>query len=534
MASSAGGSGLQRAWVVCLLLLSGATAANAAGMVVQQIGDPDGRIADAVAAEAVASGVTLVPFSPRLDASRTPLVLASGKVFLARRDPTRVRGLRPAERRGIQQAYAAGQPILLLDASTHDVEALHVLLADGVAHRSDTHPTVLAYALRQENGVPRARLVTHPGVDSDPGDELDERALALRRAVGIVIAELKRPPVVIAQSDPVAGFPDWGSSPVQSTVLTSTTQGIYNTPAEVYALHSCEEKMDYYLVNTGGDWTATDAQFQSASFFARELKGDNGNLVIGWESNQSHCEGGIDVAYPGDQRICRYMNYPLSYEVDILPPPGPAVVQVNAAPAGDQGLSSSYESGFSFSISGGVDVSGSGPSGGLQAGVSWNNSLSTTVPPLAIDAGDKGGEGTFTTYKYCTVGTDPDCTSAIQMIGQEGLCRELIVGQPQNGQTPSGRLSNVAQTVYWRVDPSTYTGASFDITVSWTVQLATSTSLLWWGPFQNNPGPGEPNDGPAGYCNNFGCSCSIAATLAPTTVSHTFQVPVPTSSQCPP
>jgi hypothetical protein len=40
-----------------------------------------------------------------------------------------------------------------------------------------------------------------------------------------------------------------------------------------------------------------------------------------------------------DPSICRYMNYPLNYEIDIAPQSGPTVVQVNAAPAGDQGLS---------------------------------------------------------------------------------------------------------------------------------------------------------------------------------------------------
>ena len=112
---------------------------------------------------------------------------------------------------------------------------------------------------------------------------------------------------------------------------------------------------------------------------------------------------------PGDQRLCRYANYPLYYEVDIVPPAGPRVVQVNAAPAGDQGLSSSYSSGFSFSIGGGVNVSGDGPDIGIQVGASWSNEVSTTVPPLVIAAGDMGpgSQGTFTRYQYCTNGNEP-------------------------------------------------------------------------------------------------------------------------------
>jgi hypothetical protein len=140
-----------------------------------------------------------------------------------------------------------------------------------------------------------------------------------------------------------------------------------------------------------------------------------------------------------------------------------------------------------------------------------------------------GNEGTFTRYLYCTAGDSvQNCTSTIQMTGQSGACQQFVVGEPQNGQTPNGRLSNVAQTVNWQVDPSTYAGSStFDVTVTWTVALATSTSFLW---AQNLARQG----GTFGYCNVFGCSCGIASQSTPTTVSQTFKVPLPSSSQCPP
>jgi hypothetical protein len=370
--------------------------------------------------------------------------------------------------------------------------------------------------------------VTHPAVDDDP----DAHDLALSRALEIVVEELTRPPAAPEDVPPVGDSPDWGSSPVQKFILTSTANGTYNTPIDIYALHSCQENMDYYLVNTGGDWTATQARYESASAHAGQITLDSqGNLIVDWQPNQDNCEAGADIFFSGDARICHYTNYPLSYEVGIVPPPGPTVVQVNAAPAGDQGLSQSYESGFSFSIAGEVEVSGDGPAGGIQAGVSWNNSVSTTVPPLVIHAGDIGNEGAFTEYLYCTVGDTPEnCTSTVQMTGASGLCRQFVVGSPQNGQTSNGRLSDVAQTVYWRVDPGTYTGSTFDITVTWTVELATSTSLLW-DDHQFNEDP--PPYSPPGYCNAWGCSCGIASQSTPTTVSHTFQVPRPSSSQCP-
>jgi hypothetical protein len=109
------------------------------------------------------------------------------------------------------------------------------------------------------------------------------------------------------------------------------------------------------------------------------------------------------------------------------------------------------------------------------------------------------------------------------------VSRQFVVGKPQNGQTPNGRLSNVAQTVNWQVDPDSYTAGMFDVTVTFQVDLAASTSQLWWGVFFNHPGNNA--QGPQGFCNVFGCSCGIDTQSAPMAISHTFKVPLP-SRQC--
>jgi len=59
------------------LLLPAAPVAGASGLAVQQIGDVGGRIAEAVAEEAVSAGVALVPLSWRLDAHTTPIIPSS-------------------------------------------------------------------------------------------------------------------------------------------------------------------------------------------------------------------------------------------------------------------------------------------------------------------------------------------------------------------------------------------------------------------------------------------------------------------------
>jgi hypothetical protein len=510
-------------WVVLL-----PSAPVAGSVLVQEIGEVSSAIAKVFASEEV----VLAPFSTRMDPRTTPILVAPGIVFLTRNaDP--VNGLRASEARAIQLAYEAGQPIVLLDASMHDIEGLHRLVADGVAPESSTDSVVLAYALRKENNTPSARLVTYP-VKEDLDDnrsrkERDSDTLATIRAVEIVLSELTRPPSPPGTANPN----DWMKTSVQSTIITSTDRGDYNTPIQVHALHSCQQNKDYYLVNTGGTWTSTEARYQSASLKAGTLRrrGTTGFLDIDWQNNGANCSGGLPVYKGplggGDSRVCRYNDYPLFYEIDILPPSGPKVIQVNAAPAGNQGKSSSYTSGFSFSIGGGVDVSGKGPGGGIHAGVTWDNSVSITVPELVVEAGNMGNQGTFTRFKYCTIGnTDRDCQPTIQMVGSEGACVQFVVGRPQNGQTPNGRLSNMAQTVNWQVDPDTYTADTFDITVNFHAELASSESKLWYQ-FDHRP------SSPKGNCNAFGCSCGLDSQTNPVNLSYTFKVPHP-SNRCEP
>ena len=351
---------------------------------------------------------------------------------------------------------------------------------------------------------------------------------AWNRAIDVIVDELTASPVTSRDPEITAAISDWSDNAIQQTVITSTTQGIYNTPVSIYALHSCDQDKDFYLVNTGGDWTPTEARYNSASQSHDQIRVDRGftDITVDWQDNDDYCTGGIAIFDAVDSRICRYMNYPLDYKISILPPTNTTTVQTNASPEGSQGQSTSYRSGFSFSLGGSVNISGDGPTAGLQAGVTWSQSVQTTVPALVIHAGDAGNEGTFTQYSYCTAGTTvEDCTSTIQATGQTGTCNDYIIGDPQNGQTPDGRLSDLGQS-----DPASYgDDTSFEVTVNWEANLATSTSNLWWGAF---PSPVFGAVGPTGTCDAFGCSCDIGSNTKSTVeTNHTFKVPFP-STDC--
>jgi hypothetical protein len=185
---------LVRSFVAWSLLWSPTLAFGTEPMLVQQIGEVSSAVAGAVAAE-----VNVVPLSPEIDARTTPIIVAPGKGFVLEDRPGEVGGLRPAERRAIRQAYDAGQTILVLHASVHDIEALHVLVEEGVTHRSSSDPAVLAYALRQQSDIPTVRVVHNlrPGLPAPGGIGPDfEDEGALQRPLEIIISELIQPPVV--------------------------------------------------------------------------------------------------------------------------------------------------------------------------------------------------------------------------------------------------------------------------------------------------------------------------------------------------
>ena len=208
----------------------------------QQIGELSSEVAEAVAAE-----VNVVPFSPKIDARTTPIILAPGEAFVLQGRPGQVGGLSWAERRALRQAYDAGQ---VLHPSVHDVEALHVLVKEGVTSQSSTDPTVLAYALRQESNIPTARIIHDLGracerQGASVPTSRDEGAL--QRALDVIISELTHPPVLAAApraTSPSAGPADWSqnrckapSSPRLPTVSTT------RQPKSTFCTHASKTRI---------------------------------------------------------------------------------------------------------------------------------------------------------------------------------------------------------------------------------------------------------------------------------------------------
>jgi hypothetical protein len=498
------------------------SAANADNLTVRRLGHVDGDLASGIAKQ-----VRLVAFSRQHD---SPVLLEGAT--LSR--------LNDADRRELKATYQAGYTIVLLDANAQHIKALHAIVGAGFGFRSKESASMMAYALRRENLGPTAMVLTPMSrsplqtADGKPdATAVADDALALGRAVDRTVTELRRQPTPIVAGPPASpdGTIEWDQNPLQTdTFAVSTSQGVYNTEINVFALHRCLDNTDHYVVTAAADWTATQAKWQGATSAGSNpsmYQDNNGNLVINWQDGRTFCSSGGAGADFDD--VCRYANYPLSYGLTMVPRTEGTVIQTNAAPAATQGQQTTYTSGFSFSIGGTVNVSANGPGGGLSANATWSNTTQTTVPPLIVEVGNTGNEGAAWNFKYCTTGLEPDpgtdCTGHVQMV--KDVCQAQLGDDsgtdPQLGQTANGKFSNVVQSAHWTADPDTRTQApTFDIEVGFTASIGTTIAHLGYG-LVTGPDP-------IAGCNQFGCACVSSTEVNPVVRSVTFEIPFPATA----
>jgi len=439
------------------------------------------------------------------------------------------------QRQEIKATYRQGHAIVVLDATMAHINALHGIVGEGVRYHSKETGTVLAYTLRRDNFTPTATLLTDvdrsplqtPLGDPEPTAIQDEEQ-AISRVADRTLADLTHAPNVGVPGQPhdPSGEADWHANPIQTTTFAiNSPQGVYNTEINAYALYRCDDGTDHYAMTAQADWTATNAKWQGATSEGPDptmYQDKNGNLVTKWQDNRTYCSS--PGAFFSFEDQCRYINYPLSYSLTMVPQNEGTVVQLNAAPAATQGQQTSYTSGFTFSITGTVNVSAMGPGGGIAAGASWSNTTTTTVLALIVEVGNTGNEGVDWNFKYCTTGLEPDsgtnCTSHVQMVND--VCKAQLGDDsgtnPQQGQTPVGKFSNAVQSAHWQ--STSRVGKTFDIQVGFQARTATTISHL-----NNGTSGGVPD--PAQSCNAFGCQCTSDTTVNPVVKTFTFEIPYP-------
>src|SRR5262249_15441785 len=115
-----------------------------------------------------------------------------------------------------------------------------------------------------------------------------------------------------------------------------------------------------------------------------------------------------DLSGGKDSTACEFVDYPLSYAVQMVPPATGTVLQIDASPEATQGLSTQYTSGFSFSIDGDIGWYGAASIAG-DVGATWDSETTTSVPAMFIEAGNVGNQGVQWTFNYCTEQSDSGC-----------------------------------------------------------------------------------------------------------------------------
>ena len=151
---------------------------------------------------------------------------------------------------------------------------------------------------------------------------------------------------------------------------------------------------------------------------------------------------------------------------------------------------------------------------GISAGVTWNNTSSTTVPAVELDLGQTGNEGALWTFKYCTGGDEPDPgpIAPITCKRQIDVCRgqfgDALV-PIHNRSNAQGAFTDAVQTALWTAGPDTRVGSTFDIEVNVTRSFGYTTANLW--------GTVDHFSGRRCRLQSYNCDCVSQTTAIPLT-----------------
>jgi len=421
---------------------------------VRQIGELNSVLADDIASQ--------VNISPYEEGSDSPVILQGSTVLT----------LTSAERSGLKATHEAGYTIVLLDASKAQVDELHEILGEGTSFTSVSDPIFLGYSARRENVFTDRQMVTPlPGIVKEES--------AYDTATNMMVDDLLAKPgeITTATSGAIQArgtTVNVAEKPVSVHRISDPqpNNGAFNTTVKIYGLYQCQKtsttgvgcsenpsNLDQYFITAEADWTPGSG-WQSAG---GDDVGNDGlyQSVKTWRDGRDNCKGDNNTA-------CRYANYPRYYELEMEVPSAPSgtVFQADAAPTSTAGKTTTYTSGFTFNITGEVNISGDDS---LTASATWQNTTSTTTPPLTVDASNTDNEGAKWEFIY-----DPHTISGKE--GPDDDCEDSLT-DPQNGQTPDGKFSNAVQTVVWTSCPTGSEG--FEVKVEFIAHLANTETLVW-------------------------------------------------------
>lgn len=441
-----------------------------------------------------------------------------------------VNELSDSERAGLLATYKTGYCITILDPTNAQVAELHNIIESGLLPGSLSGLETLAYTICKEaTFVGRSIHATNP-------DLFDDQEDSFINAAALVVEDLLLPPeqsilATFRQNEDDTPINIANLEPAFTHLMSVTSNdGVYNSTITAWGVYTCDKidigdslncmnnptNLDQYFITQEADWTP-GSYWQSGNSVKLEgsfCTNDYRWVPTTWTKNsKKYCEG---------ERFtyCSFVNYPSNYVVEMAPlnRSNGSVFQINAAPSSTPGKVESYTSGFSFNITGSINVKGPG----IIASATWDNETTTTVPALEVKAGNTGNEGASWSFEYNPPFVEAGPGSEENSCTGGGDINALK--DPQIGQTPEGKFSNAIQTVQWYACPSRASDG-FEVNVSFTVNMASSTMYVWFYEAEC-VSPGGGNCKFTAFGNTF-CECDASIFRNTHTVSYQGIIPYP-------
>lgn len=387
--------------------------------------------------------------------------------------------------RFLREAFAAGAPIVLLQASAAQIDALHDVLASGQRCAPPTEGwQAAAYAIRQRSDGVLAQSTFHrcdeasesggaSALDRGEAVRLQDQAGALAEWVLGPFPDLPPAPVE-ALDDGRRSLTDLISAWVDVQQWTNY-YGTFQISSFAWVAHAVAPKEDYFYLQQ-------KCVFRF-NYKVRSGLADFWHRKIDWFDDDRHALGDFP-------RAVSY-EYPLTYEIECQPVglearPDLATI-VQSAPPTSQG-SSTWTIGVSWSVGGNV-VAGIAEQGvGVNAGVSVSNSQTITVNDVSV------------------------LNRSLTTANNAHVVYEMPLARSSAGDRCFNRLSQPVPVqrgtfqpqndTIWKTTAALRDGRThFRVRVTLSYTHASSSMASW--PVDSNP-PGD--------CNIFTCDCAARST----------------------
>lgn len=439
------------------------------------------------------------------------------------------------------EAFAAGWPIAVVGATVEGINRVHRTAETGQVFKvapGGAPPEALAFWRRLDGGYSQIRILAGGDAEAAAGN-VGDRATALlawlaegrRRTLQATVESSPAADNSTSTDELTEMISAWNDT--QSFYLNDGTTGgqsLFQCYVQVWQAYQVSSATDFYYLEQ-------NCNFSPQNTFAVRAKTLDVSLplsIVGasedWDQvswygssiGSTECPGnssGSGRAYTA----CDYYNYATGYNVNLQPqtPDGgaesdPSVVTlVKESPPTTTG-NTTITQGMTYSISGQVVAGTAGSSVSANAGVSIQNSTSTTVPDVTIS------------NNSLTSSTNAQWGYGMAAVGVNHDGCDNSTYAPTTVQTTT---YNPRQDMIWSAQSSYRSldgfSSTFDVGLEFTFTGFESTMYV--------DEKGTRNVSDLSSCNAFACSCKIV-TAGPWTHSSGVQllsIPVPSTDYDP-